>query len=118
VAAGSTRTLERLRTLCLAYPETRETAAWGHPNFKAGRKVFVSFEQWKGRPSFAFRLPPSEVDRRLGRPSFFATPYGRGQWISVWADGKVDWTAVAALVDQSYRTVALKRMIAALDARR
>ena len=28
--------LERVRRLCLALPETRETLAWGHPVFKAG----------------------------------------------------------------------------------
>lgn len=116
--AGATSTLQKLRALCLGYPETSEASAWGHPNFKAGKRVFVTFEQWQGRPSIAFRLSAAEVERRLGRPSFFETPYGRGQWISVWADGTLDWAAISALVDRSYRVVALKRMIAALDARR
>jgi predicted DNA-binding protein (MmcQ/YjbR family) len=109
-------TLDRLRALCLAYPETTETSSWGHPNFKAGKKVFVAFEQVKGRPSMAFRLVPSDVERLLMRMPFFVTPYGRGQWVSLWADGAVDWKAVTDLVDRSYRVVAQKRMIAALDA--
>jgi len=46
------------------------------------------------------------------------TPYGRGQWVSLWADHALDWKAVADLVDRSYRVVALKRMIAARDARK
>jgi predicted DNA-binding protein (MmcQ/YjbR family) len=112
---STTRTLGRLRALCLAYPETSETSSWGHPNFKAGKKVFVAFEQIRGRPSIAFRLPPAEVERLLMRRQFFVTPYGRGKWVSVWADGALDWKAVADLVDRSYRVVALKRMIAALD---
>lgn len=111
-------TLGRLRALCLAYPETTEAPSWGHPNFKAGKKVFVAFEQIKGRPSIAFRLDPKDVERLLMRKPFFETPYGRGQWVSVWADDGLDWKAVRDLVDRSYRVVALKRMVAALDAGR
>jgi predicted DNA-binding protein (MmcQ/YjbR family) len=118
VAKKAASTIERLRALCLAYPEASEAASWGHPNFKAGKKVFVAFEQIRGRPSIAFRLEPSDVERLLMRRQFFVTPYGRGQWVSLWADGSVDWKAVTDLVDRSYRLVAQKRMIAALDARR
>jgi predicted DNA-binding protein (MmcQ/YjbR family) len=109
-------TLARLRSLCLSLPETSETASWGHPNFKAGKKTFVAFERVKGRASMAFRLEPDEVDRLLRRKQFFATPYGRGLWVSVWADGAIDWRAVQDLVARSYRVVALKRMLTALDA--
>jgi len=46
---------------------------------------------------------------------FFTTPYGRDQWVSLWVDGAIEWKAVAELVERSYRVVALKRMIKALD---
>lgn len=115
MAKSTTATLDRLRGLCLAYPETSETASWGHPNFKAGKKTFVAFEEVKGRQSIAFRLAPQDVERLLTRRQFFVTPYGRGQWVSLWAEGKIDWAAVADLVDRSYRLVALKRMVAALE---
>lgn len=118
MAARTDPTIDRLRALCLAYPEASETTAWGHPNFKAGKKVFVTFEHIRGRPSIAFRLAPSDVERLLMRRQFFVTPYGRGQWVSLWADDRVDWKAVTDLVDRSYRVVALKRMIATLDASR
>jgi predicted DNA-binding protein (MmcQ/YjbR family) len=118
MAKKGTSTIERLRALCLAYPESSEAASWGHPNFKAGKKVFVAFEHIKGRPSIAFRLEPPVVERLLMRRQFFVTPYGRGQWVSLWADGAVDWKAVTDLVDRSYRVVAQKRMIAELDASR
>ena len=110
-------TLARLRSLCLSLPETTETGSWGHPNFKAGKKTFVAFERVKGRASIAFRLESDEVERLLQRKQFFATPYGRGQWASVWADGRVDWDAVQDLVRRSYRVVALKRMLDALEAK-
>ncbi len=117
MAKTASSTLDRLRTLCLGYPETSEAASWGHPNFKAGKKVFVAFEHIKGRPSIAFRLESKDVDRLLMRRQFFETPYGRRQWASVWADRELDWKAVTDLVDRSYRVVALKRMIAALDSK-
>jgi len=111
------RTLHRLRALCLALPETSERPSWGHPNFRAGKRTFVAYERIKGRPSIAFRLDQADVERLLQRKLFFTTPYGRGQWISLWADGAIDWNAVADLVERSYRMVALKRMLAALDSR-
>ncbi len=97
------QTLEKLRRLCLALPETSETASFGHPNFKVGKKTFVAFERVKGRASIAFRLEPNEVERLLQRKPYFATPYGRGLWVSLWADGPVDWGAVETLVERSYR---------------
>jgi predicted DNA-binding protein (MmcQ/YjbR family) len=108
------QTLKRLRALCLALPETTETASWNHPNFKAGKKTFVAFERVKGRASIAFRLDPGDVERLLRRKQFFVTPYGRGLWASLWADGRIDWRAVEDLVERSYRVVALKRMLAGL----
>ena len=110
------QTLTTLRSLCLSLPETTETASWGHPNFKAGTKTFVAFERVKGRASIAFRLEPDDVERLLRRKQFFATPYGRGRWASVWADGRIDWRGVEDLVERSYRVVALKRMLHALEA--
>ena len=110
------KTLARLRSLCLSLPESSETSSWGHPNFKAGKKTFVAFERVKGRASIAFRLNAADVDRLLTRKQFFVTPYGRGLWVSLWADGRVDWPAVDDLVERSYRVVALKRMLTAMEA--
>jgi predicted DNA-binding protein (MmcQ/YjbR family) len=105
----------KLRALSLAFPGTSEAASWGHPNFRAGRRTFSAFEIVKGRPSIAFRLDAVDADLLLRRKNFFATPYGRGRWVSVWVDGRVDWRVVARLLDRSYRTVASKRMVTALD---
>ena len=95
-------TLKKLRSLCLALPETSETGSWGHPNFKAGKKTFATFERVKGRASIAFRLDPVDVERLLKRKNFFVTPYGRGLWVSLWADGRISWRTVEDLVERSY----------------
>jgi predicted DNA-binding protein (MmcQ/YjbR family) len=107
----------KLRALCQAYPETSETSSWGHPNFRAGKRIFSAFEIVKGRPSIAFRLEAGAINRLLRNKHFFATPYGQGRWASMWVDGPVDWRLVARLLESSYRIVANKRMIIALDAR-
>jgi len=109
--------LEEVRALCLSLPETVERQSFGHPNFVAGKKTFVTFEQFDGRASIAFRLDRNNIERLSGNPLFFATPYGRGQWLSLRVDTMFDWEIVQELVNTSYRLVALKRMLVALDAR-
>jgi predicted DNA-binding protein (MmcQ/YjbR family) len=110
------KVLARVRKLCLAYPESNETAAWGHPNFRAGKKAFVTFERWEGRPSIAFRVPNAEKEKRPAGGEFFVTPYGRGQWISLWIDKAIpDWPVIESLIDKSYRLIAIKRMLKSLE---
>jgi predicted DNA-binding protein (MmcQ/YjbR family) len=107
-------TLEQLREICLALPETVETSAFGHPNFKAGKKTFVAYEHFKGQDSIAFRVDPLMFDALLMDPRFFATPYGRGRWLSVAAVERMDWDLITDKVLSSYRLVANKRMLASL----
>jgi predicted DNA-binding protein (MmcQ/YjbR family) len=106
----------RVRRLCLAYPETTEKTAWGHPCFRAGKKMFCTFEMIGGRPSIAFRLPRAEVGRLLRRHSrVVASPYGRGIWISVWVDGPISRKLIESALDRSYRTVATKKLVGLLE---
>ena len=65
------------------------------------------------------RIPPvpADVERHLRRRKFFETPYGRGLWVSIWADGDVNWREVEKLVEAGYRQVANKRMRAAMERR-
>lgn len=87
-----------------------------HPNFRAGKRTFTTFEWFDGRGSIAIRLESEEVDRLLiQHEEFFTTPYGRGEWISIWADGELDWPVITRLVLRAYRKAAVKRMLAALD---
>jgi predicted DNA-binding protein (MmcQ/YjbR family) len=112
------RLLEQLRALCLALPHANEGSSFGHPVFRAGKKAFAALEIVAGRPSIAFRSDPDDAERQLRRKQFFRTPYGRGLWVSMWADTALDWRLVGDLLECAYREVALKRMIAALDAER
>jgi predicted DNA-binding protein (MmcQ/YjbR family) len=109
----------RFRTLCLGFPETSEADSWGHPNFRAGKRAFAVVEWFKGRPSLAFRLGATKVvELQRKHAEVFITPYGRGEWLSIWIDRPVNWKFVEDLADRSYRLVALKRMILALETAR
>jgi predicted DNA-binding protein (MmcQ/YjbR family) len=99
----------------LALPETKETTSWGHPNFRVGKKIFCAFEMFGKRPSIAFRQTAAEA-RRFGRKRhFFATPYGRGVWVSRWIDVDINLKEMATLIDRSYRHVAPKKLLRLLD---
>jgi predicted DNA-binding protein (MmcQ/YjbR family) len=110
--------LARLRALCLALPETSETDSFGHPNFRAGKRTFAVYEHYRGRASVAVKLPRADGAALLADPRFYVTPYsGKHGWVSLWVDEPVSWELVEELVRTSYREVALKRMLAALDGR-
>ena len=105
-----------LRRICLGLPEVRETVKWGHPTFEAGRKMFAVLDQYGGWPCIAFRVAPERREALLADGRFFDAPYGaRHGWICLYADGPIDRREIQQLLRDSYRLVALKRMLAALD---
>lgn len=101
--------LDRLRKIALALPEATEKMGFGHPVFYIRKKAFAAFEPSAGRSAIAVRIDPLDAGIFAADARFFPTPYGRGKWISLWADGKVDWKLVAQLVEASYRMVAPKK---------
>ena len=103
--------------MCLALPQARETSSWGHPNFRAGPRIFCAFELFADRPSIALRLTATDARRYARKRQFFITPYGRGVWVSRWLDVDVDPELLAALIERSYRQVAPAKLIRLLDAR-
>jgi predicted DNA-binding protein (MmcQ/YjbR family) len=108
--------LARLREICLTLPESRETVKWGHPTFEAGKKIFAVLDRYQGRPCIAFRLSAERLPMVLADERFYAAPYGaRHGWVCMHADGRIEWGEVEGLLRESYRQVALKRMLIALE---
>ncbi|MBI3408498.1 MAG: MmcQ/YjbR family DNA-binding protein [Planctomycetes bacterium] len=108
--------LARLRAICLDLPEVRETTKWGHPTFEAGKKMFAVLDQYEDRVCIAFRVPQDRLAEVLSDERFFAAPYAaRYGWVCMYADGRLNWREVKELLLGSYRQVALKRMLAALE---
>jgi predicted DNA-binding protein (MmcQ/YjbR family) len=109
--------LAELREVCLAFPEAVEAETWGWPTFRAGKKIFAAGRQ---PDTFGVIFKP-EADERLALvedPRCFAPPFwGPSGWLELELDAApVDWAEVRELLEGSYRQVALKRMIKALDA--
>lgn len=112
------RIVERVRMLCMGYPEASEVEAWGRPTFRAGKKIFVTLGSSMDRPhSMVFKPEPEERLAQLEDARFFVPPYfGPAGWMATDLDeGTTDWDLIAELIDTSYRQVALRRMLAALD---
>jgi predicted DNA-binding protein (MmcQ/YjbR family) len=108
--------LTGLRKICLGLPEVRETVKWGHPTFEAGKKMFAVLDQYNGQPCIAFRASLEKREALLADSRFFEAPYAaRHGWICLHADGPIDWPEVQELLRDSYRLVALKRMLSALN---
>lgn len=116
--------LPRLRRLCLALPETTERLSHGEPTwFVRGKKTFVMYANhhhddrlgfWCAAPDGA---QPAMVASEPAR--FFRPPYvGHRGWLGVYLDVPVDWNEIADIVDDAYRMVAPKKLLAVLDEER
>jgi hypothetical protein len=116
--------LERLRSVCLALPQATEKTAWGEPTFRAGGgKMFAQFDNnhhVADRIAVWLPAPPGAQDVlvQANPRRFFIPPYqGPKGWIGIRLDDEdVDWDEVAALVEEAYRFVASKKLVAQLGA--
>ncbi|MEP7287907.1 MAG: MmcQ/YjbR family DNA-binding protein [Chloroflexota bacterium] len=111
--------LHRLRTICLALPETIEQneGSVGKPVFKVRNKIFAMQHLMEDRPSlwckstlsFQEMLVSSEPER------YFVPPYvGHHGWIGIWLDVDLDWGFIGHLVEESYRKTAPKKLSAGI----
>lgn len=105
--------LRRVRSLCLALPDTRERRSHGEASwFAGGTRQFVMYADHHHDDREAFwAAAPEGVQGRLvaDEPSrYFRPPYvgGRG-WVGVWVDiDDVDWSRVEVIVQDAWRLVA------------
>jgi predicted DNA-binding protein (MmcQ/YjbR family) len=105
---------KQLRAICLALPEAAEVEAWGHPTFRAGKKMFAAVGQ---QPlSVGLRVGHDRQEELLHDDRFYPTPYAAWQgWVSLRIDDETDWDEVRRLAVEAYRFVANKRMVKALE---
>ncbi len=113
------RTLEGvLRSYALGFPESTEEFPWGERAIKVRNKTFVFMRSELGEFSISVKLPKSK-DLALTLPFTEPTHYGLGK--SGWITARFTVGAVPPLemlkewVDESYRTIAPKKLVAQLD---
>ena len=72
-----------------------------------------------GRPAVWCKAAPGNQSLMLGAAPerFFVPPYmGPSGWVGVWLDGRVNWKELEGLLEDAYRLVAPRRLLAVLDA--
>jgi predicted DNA-binding protein (MmcQ/YjbR family) len=108
-----------LRAFALGYPEAYEDFPWGERVAKVKGKVFVFLGRDGDDLGLSVKLPESGM-LALGLP--FASPTGYGVGMAGWVTvkfGKRERAPVDLLrswIDESYRAVAPKKLVAALSA--
>jgi predicted DNA-binding protein (MmcQ/YjbR family) len=110
------KALQQVRRLCLCLPEACEVEAWGHPTFRAGKKLFAAFGEGVEGLTIGLNVGHDRQEELLTDARFFPTPYAahRG-WVSLRLGEATDWQEVGQLLREAYRKVALGRMLKALD---
>jgi predicted DNA-binding protein (MmcQ/YjbR family) len=109
--------LTKLRSICLAFPETQEVEAWGHLTFRAGKKMFAGCGVEDGNWTLGMKMSFDRQDQLLRDKRFFPTPYAARQgWVSLHVNSKTNWVEIGALIEEAYRQVAIQRMLKELDA--
>lgn len=108
-----------LESFALGLPGAFADMPWeGDAVAKVGKKIFVFFGSGAD-PTIAVKLPES-ADHALATPGASPTSYGLGRhgWVTVPTDRPEapdellrDW------IEESYRAIATKRLVAELDAR-
>lgn len=123
---ASTRELGRVRTIALALPEVNERLSHGEPCFFVrGERPLCYFHDnhnGDGRVSLWCPAPPGVQEALVAAEPerFFAPPTSaRGtfaDWLGVYLDAagsdRVDWKEIAAIVEDAYRLVAPRELVA------
>ncbi|WP_285713080.1 phosphoribosylglycinamide formyltransferase [Erythrobacter oryzae] len=119
--------LARVRALALALPETDERESHGSPGFRVGGeksgKYFAYFaDQHHGTPHIALLVRTGSMDELLAlvedQPEVYFKPayYGASGWVGIILNRPgVDWDAVGAWLERSWRGAAPKRLTRLID---
>jgi predicted DNA-binding protein (MmcQ/YjbR family) len=112
---ATVQAVNRLRTICLALPDTTEKIAWGEPTWRVRGRLFAQLDNHHhGADHLAVWLPAPLGEQEAmiftDPVRFFRPPYvGSRGWVGVRIDRRPNWTVVAKLVKQAYRLVAPRR---------
>lgn len=107
-----------LRDYALKFPEATEDHPWGHVAVKVKGKMFLVLGGPEETLTVTCKLPSSG---RMALALPFASPTGYGLGKSGWvtasfkAGDPIPLDRMAEWIDESYRTVAPKKLVAALD---
>ncbi len=120
MADAQERTLERIRELCLALPETSERLSHGAPTFfiREKRAFLMVLTNHHGDGRFAiWCAAPAGMQQLLvdaDPDKFFVPPYvGHRGWLGVRLDREFDWDELAGIAEDAYAEVAPPKLVEA-----
>jgi predicted DNA-binding protein (MmcQ/YjbR family) len=109
------RLLASMRKICLALPDTAEDAQFGHPVWRAGKRVFARALCHDDRWRVAFWVGVHAQLLMTADPRYTIPAYmGHNGWIALDVAKKHSDDELTALALESYRHFATKRMLAKL----
>jgi hypothetical protein len=114
-----------VRRICLGFPEVSERLSHGTPTwFVRDKKTFVTIWPYGHHedefPHLWCAAPPGAQSELIAAdPDRFQYPayVGHRGWIGVRLHAPIAWDEMAEIIDDAYRTVAPKALLAVLDAR-
>ena len=106
--------LARLRRICLALADTKETMTWGKPHFRVGEKIFCGYGEEQGKAVIGFKLEKPHADLLVSGDGdggkYWRAPYvGKHGWVSMDVGRIDDWDQVQAFVEESHRLISTCR---------
>lgn len=116
--------LDRLRTICLALPAVTEQLNHGMPSWVVRSRTVVQFYDGPARGDDVIGMwaPASDgvLEAQLVQEPdrFYKPPCGGDGWLGLRLDRDPDWDEITSIIEDAYRLVAPKRLIAKLDAHR
>ena len=112
--------LHRVREVADRFPESVGMESWGRPTSRAGQRTFAVFGASERHPQAVVLGPDDDERPALSLDSRFSVPptFGASGWLTLdLTAGPVDWVELHELLDSSFRRIALRRQLVALDSR-
>ncbi|KAA3646225.1 MAG: MmcQ/YjbR family DNA-binding protein [Chloroflexi bacterium] len=112
--------LERVRRLCLRFPEAWEKLSHGEPNFFTGKRVFTSFAgqyHEEGRAAIWVPAPPGDQEFLIEHQPevFFKPPYvGHRGWVGIELE-RIDVEDLSDHIETAWRMIATKKLQKSYD---
>lgn len=104
--------LDRLRGICLGFPNAWEKIAWSAPTFRVGDRQFAMFVDNHHGVGFAgaWLKAPEGAQEELVESDparFYVPPYvGTAGWVGMRLDAKTNWKLLEGLLGEAYRGAA------------
>ena len=114
--------LDRVRSICMAFPEVTERASHGSPAWFVRDKktiaMFLDDHHGDGRLAIWCAAEPGvQVSLVASDPEVFFVPayVGHRGWVGVSLDKGLGWDEVGEILEDAFRHVAPAKLIAQLD---